>query len=35
MVNQPVCGCNGKTYSNACIAKAAGVDVASQGSCAN
>ena len=29
----PVCGCNGVTYSNACVAAAAGVAVASQGKC--
>ena len=29
----PVCGCNGTTYTNACVADAAGVAVASRGEC--
>jgi len=29
----PVCGCNGKTYGNACAAQLAGVDFAYKGTC--
>lgn len=30
---RPVCGCDGKTYSNACGAKAAGVPEFTEGAC--
>ena len=30
---RPVCGCDGKTYSNACVARSAGASILSEGSC--
>ena len=30
---RPVCGCDGKTYSNACTARAAGVPEFTEGEC--
>ncbi|MCF6262573.1 MAG: Kazal-type serine protease inhibitor family protein [Xanthomonadales bacterium] len=35
MQYDPVCGCNGKTYSNACVAKVAGVLKMEKGACEN
>jgi len=33
LIFKPVCGCNGKTYSNSCLAAVAGVNVKADGAC--
>ena len=30
---RPVCGCDGETYANACLANSAGASVSSEGAC--
>ena len=32
-MHAPACGCDGKTYSNSCVAASAGVNIAQEGEC--
>jgi len=32
-IYKPVCGCDDRTYPTACVAKAAGISVATEGEC--
>ncbi|HYO97788.1 MAG TPA: Kazal-type serine protease inhibitor domain-containing protein [Polyangiaceae bacterium] len=34
-LHEPVCGCDGKSYDNACRANAAGTGISAVGACAN
>ena len=33
LIYQPVCGCNGKTYGNGCVAQCAGITDFTMGAC--